>query len=739
MQFAVALPWWGYALVFAAALFFAWLAYVRVGVELTGRQRALLTALRAAALLLIVIFLLRPVRFERAENPRDNVVPILVDVSRSMRLADTQGPSRMEQAQTLARELETRLNGEFRVQLFTFGEALARAQAGDFTASARRSDLSGALSALADRIRGEHIAGIVVLSDGGDTAGEEAGSARPLGSPVFTVGVGAGTGVHDREVVNLTAGEPLLADSSVDLSVSATSTGFATQPIELRMSANGRPMEVRRVTPGADGAPVHEVFTVSPDADNPTVYSVEIPVAPGELASENNVRSVLVPPKGRSRRVLVVEGAPGFEHTFLKRALAKDQGIEVDSVVRKGQNDQGRDTFFVQATSSRAAALAGGYPIQRSDLFAYDAIVFGNIEGEFFTQDQLEMTRDFVSTRGGGLIVLGARSFERSGLVGTALEEVLPLDLTDRRGGVARASLSAPIPATNAVALTDDGAGHPATRIAVSPADSRQKWAKLPALASTFAVGGPRPGAQVLAVTTGGGGELRPLLAAQRFGLGRSMVFAGEASWRWRMLMPAADNTHETIWRQMVRWLSAGAPDPITIAPPATTLPGTTETVGVLVRTAEFKPIADAEVTLRVTPPGGQERSLTAALSDPGEGRYTAAVRFDTPGVYRLAADVRREGGAIGRATRPALVGGADLEMSEPRLNEAVLSRIARASNGKYLSAGEASTLPDLLRAARDETGATEMKDLWNTGWSLLAVITILAIEWIVRRRVGLA
>ncbi len=61
------------------------------------------------------------------------------------------------------------------------------------------------------------------------------------------------------------------------------------------------------------------------------------------------MRRVLVPPQGRTRRVLVVEGAPGFEHTFLKRALARDPGLDVDSVVRKGQNEEGRDTFFIQA------------------------------------------------------------------------------------------------------------------------------------------------------------------------------------------------------------------------------------------------------------------------------------------------------------------------------------------------------------------------------------------------------
>lgn len=736
MRFAISLPWWGYVLAVAGALGLAWLAYRRAAVALTPRQRALLVGLRTVTLLLIVACLLRPVRLVPATDARDRTVPILVDVSRSMRLSDAGGPARIEQADALARELEQKLKPQFRVELHTFGETLARAGSGPLTATARRSDLSGALDAVAERYRTGRLGGIVVISDGGDTAGREAGSVETLPAPVFAVGVGSATGLRDREVVNFTAGEPVLSDSSIDLSVSAVASGYGTQPIELRLSANGRPLEVRRVTPSGDGAPVHVVFTVSPDLQNPTVYSVEIPAAPGELAAENNTRSVLVPPQGRRRRILVVEGAPGFEHTFLKRAFAADPGLEVDSVVRKGQNDQGRDTFFVQAGASRAAALAVGYPIKRTDLFQYDAIVFGNIEGEFFSRDQLEMTADFVATRGGGLLVLGARSFERAGLVGTPLEEVLPLDLTDRRASLARTTAA---PAENALALTADGAVHPATRLAVSIDESRKRWAQLPPLAAAALLGEPRPGAQVLAVTSSGGGDLRPILAAQRYGQGRSMIFAGEASWRWRMSLPAADRTYDTVWRQVARWLSAGAPQAVMIAPMAVTLPGTTDTVSVIVRDEEFKAVGDAQVQVRLTPAGGQERVLSAALSDPREGRYTVATRFDQAGVYHVEADVRRGGRAIGTARRPVLVGGADVEMSEPRLNEAVLRRIAESSGGQYLPPEQAAEVASLIEAGLDSERPLEMRDLWNTGWSLLAIIGLLTAEWVARRRVGLA
>ena len=736
VRFAVALPWWGYALAFAAAVVFAWLAYSRVAVPLTRRNRALLTTLRALTLLLIVIFLLRPVRFVQADGARDSFVAILVDSSRSMRLADVDAP-RIERARAVAQQLQADLVSQFQVETLTFGETLSRSELAQITADARRSDLSTALTALADRYRGRQLAGVVVISDGGDTSAQELGGQTRVDVPVFTIGVGSSTALRDREVVNLTAGEPLLTGSSVDLSVAVATNGLGTAPIELRLTENGRPLETRRVTPSGERATVHEIFTVSPAIDRETVYAVTIPADGGELVTENNTRSVLVPPQGRRRRVLLVEGAPGFEHTFLKRALARDNALEVDSVVRKGQDEQGRDTFFIQASSSRSNWLATGYPTRRAELFAYDAVFFGNIEGDFFTRDQLEMTAEFVANRGGGLFVFGARSFERSGLAGTPLEEVLPIDLTDRRASVARTAEGS-APAANALALTPDGVSHPATRLAVTAEENRKRWAQLPPLAAVATAGGPRPGAQVLAVT-GSANGLRPLLVTQRYGNGRSMVFAGEAAWRWRMMLPASDTTYELAWRQLARWVAGGATERIEIPPSAVALPGTTESIRVLVRDEEFKPVGNAEVTIRVTAPGGQERALAAALSDPTEGRYAAAVRFDQPGVYKVAADVRRGSEALGTVSRPMLVGGVDIELAEPALNEAVLRRIAETNGGRYVPADEAAGVPALLQDSKIGQRPMEMRDLWHNGWSLAAIIVLLGAEWLLRRRVGLA
>ena len=266
MRFAVALPWWGYALAFGVAGLLAWAAYARASVHLTAAQRTGLTLLRATALFLIVAALLRPVAVVPSDVVATRVVPLLIDTSRSMRLEDDDGTARIEQARALGRQIVELLGPAYRVEWLTFGESLARSTPDEIAATARRSDLTAALEETAERYRNERVAGIVVLSDGGDTSNRRLEEGRLAGTKVFPVGVGTSALLQDREVVNVTAGEPLLPEASIDLSVSAVSRGFGTDPVELRVSANGRPVEIRRVIPAADGAPIHEVFTVSPAA-----------------------------------------------------------------------------------------------------------------------------------------------------------------------------------------------------------------------------------------------------------------------------------------------------------------------------------------------------------------------------------------------------------------------------------------------------------------------------------------
>jgi uncharacterized membrane protein len=737
VTFANPLPPWAVAAVLAGLLLVAWLAYRTV--PIAPARRSALSALRFATLLWITLCLMRPVGRLTGAGLHDAIVPILVDTSRSMGLSDADGERRIDRARAaVERELLPAIGPRFHAEVLRFGDRVAASQVSDLSATDRHTSLGAALQAVRDRYHGRPVAGIVLVSDGGDNGSADAASAAAAGAPIFALGVGSRTSARDREVVSVTAAESVLTDATVDVAVSAVAHGYGAGPIELRLLENGRAVDLRRARPAADGVPVSEVFHVSPNRDAATVYTIEIPQAADEIVAENNTRSVLVPAAGRPRRVLLVQGAPGYEHAFLRRAWTGDRGLEIDSVVRKGRDDSGAETYYVQAPASRASALLGGYPATREALFAYDVVVMANVDPDLLTAPQLAATRAFVNERGGGLLVLGAREFQRQGLRDTAIEDVLPLELADKTGGVLQASLA---PGRNRVALTPAGEEHPVMQLGVTPDENGKRWAAIPPLASVSALGGPKPGASVLAVTGGPGGSPRALVAVQRFGEGRSMVFTGEASWRWKMLLPAQDQSYERFWRQAVRWLAQSAPEPVSITLPAAAAPGDGIPVTIAARDRGYVARADAIVDVHLTAPSGRVDTVRAEAVHGSAGGFVAMLRAPEAGVYRVAADARQGQTALGSSSGTMLVGGVDPEMTDPRLNEDTLQRVARASGGAVVAWGrsvDTASLIDRLQAGAPAAALAQRQDLWHTGWSFAILAGLLAAEWLFRRASGL-
>ena len=96
MSFANPLPWWALLAVVVAAALLSWLGYRTARISV--RRRAVLATLRFLTLLLLVVLLMRPVARSSDADATGAVVPILVDVSRSMGIEDAGGMRRIDRA-----------------------------------------------------------------------------------------------------------------------------------------------------------------------------------------------------------------------------------------------------------------------------------------------------------------------------------------------------------------------------------------------------------------------------------------------------------------------------------------------------------------------------------------------------------------------------------------------------------------------------------------------------------------
>ena len=154
-------------------------------------------------------------------------------------------------------------------------------------------------------------------------------------------------------------------------------------------------------------------------------------------------------------------------------------------------------------------------------------------------------------------------------------------------------------------------------------------------------------------------------------------------------------------------------------------------------RDASFGPVGDAVVAATVTTPGGETRPVKLRRTT-SVGRYTADLRLDEPGLYRVSADAHRANVQLGDAVRWLYAGAVDREFVDPRLNEAWLRRVTRATGGRYVRPAEASKIAEWLQESPPQQATRSRRDLWHEPWAFAAIVALLSAEWSLRRRWGL-
>jgi uncharacterized membrane protein len=711
--------------------------YRRLGLD-RGRRTAL-ALLRAGAILLVAGCLLRPALLVTTAIPQRNVLGILLDDSESMQIADDGTVPRSAILLRLLGDPESdlvrALGRQFQLRFYRFAGSAERIGAGDsLRFEGRRSSLASALDDVRRDLAALPLAGLVMATDGADNADTALTAAllsmAATGVPVHTVGIGQERYLRDLEVSRVDAPRTAVQGSSVLVETLIRHQGTRQDSAEVVVEDEGRILASRRFALPPDGGAATVRIPLALPASGPRGLTVRVPAVPGEVVTRNNERRALVSVIDRTERVLYFEGEPRFEFAFLRRAVAADRNLQVVGLQRTAENK------FLRLGVTDSLDLMGGFPRTREELFRYRGLVLGSVEAAAFTADQLRMVSDFVSRRGGGLLFLGGRrAFAEGGYRDTPLEDALPVALE--------------VPADTGflrelrVAVTPAGRLHPVVQLAADERASAARWDSLPPVTTVNPVGLPKAGATILLTGTDSAGrEEQPVLTVHRFGRGRAAALAIQDAWLWRMhgTVPPEDDRHQRFIRQLVRWLAAEAPDRIEARVEADEVgPGEAVNVMVEVRDALWEPVNGASVTAVLMSPSGRESTRPLEWMPGADGRYRLSFPAREAGQYEITTLA-----AVGADTlraEPVFVraGETGREFFGAELRSAVLRRIANETGGRFYTPETVSTLPSDVVYTEKGITATERLDLWDMPVVLLVLLGLLATEWSLRRRWGLA
>jgi len=373
------------------------------------------------------------------------------------------------------------------------------------------------------------------------------------------------------------------------------------------------------------------------------------------------------------------------------------------------------------------------FPESVEELGKYDLLIWGDVDPKKITPEQMESIERFVSVGGGGLLSIAGRNFNPWAYGGTKLAELQPVDVAEPNAVGVTANAGSMQPIT--LELTQAGREATMLRLAGTPDASAEQWAKLPPIYWDAQIYRAKPGAAVLAEDT-------DITKRNRFGRLPVIVLGqpglGQSLFigtdnSWRWRKNVGDKIYVQLWGQMVQRLS---------------LP---HLLGVSKKTQissdQEKYLVGDKVTIRA-------RLYDDALKPVDVPQLQGFCQEKTgPAMpFILRPEPQQKGFYRGELIAPSAgnftywvdrdaqqkrdfnVVLLQMELADTAMNEQGLRDMAVASGGEFFREEDLFKLPEVLRSKTESVRHTFEVEIWSSWLNFLLIIAVVTAEWIVRK-----
>ena len=754
------LPAWVAVFILALVAFYCHQIYKRERADLNPSLRRLLSSLRFLTYAALLLIFMKPVlQMDRLIEPRSNVV-ILVDSSKSMGIVEKGAPAaytalvakatdldaaqaskldRISIAQLILNngrsDLLAQLKDNYSVHLYSFDKEVVANGVQEENGTAVMPQVTGevtqlgaAIRQVAQDFRGQPLAGIVVLTDGGSNKGESpvvvAQELGKRGIRVFPVGIGVQEAV-DIKIIDANIPELIFKDEELAVEVTFEGASVAGNSVSVDLFLGDERIGGRDVE-GRDGV-FKENFVIRAETAGDFTFRVTAAGQPNEYFLENNEKTKQIRVIDNAIRILFVIENPSWEYRYLKGLIDRDRRAEAKVFIRRGDLERARSDEQYLPTLP--------FETMSED---FDCLVFCNIRADYFDTEKMQKIKEYVTEDGGALIMISSTSGTPGTFAGTPIGDMLPvqfsaiaehesLDLDQR--------FTRPYP----LRLAHEGQFHNITRLSALPDENEALWAQLPPQYWYYS-GIKRLKPSAIALVEHGKvvneyGPI-PLVATHRFGKGQVLFMGINSTWRWRHKV--GNRYTNRFWIQTIQFM--GLPHLLgnmkrvqLMSQGRSFFVGERIDITAKVLSENFTAVRDDFVTLvALNKETSEEKTFKIQRDQAKEGFFAGTVHLQK-GLWEVWVDGYAEEDRLTLSIREP-----HYEFEKPAMQQASLTTIADASGGQFISLVNAASLPDRISQTVQPVRSPVEKSIWDT-WLMLLLITFTAsLEWCLRKRVDL-
>jgi hypothetical protein len=765
-----------------AAVFGVWKLYQLEGRNLSTFIRVIIGGIRLMTLACVVVMLLDTILvIDRRERTPSRLL-VLVDTSESMGLTDpydeatargiasgiSETPTvsdadiaavrqrtRLDLARASLAPVLGNLTDGREIAIYGFDSTATQIEGTDPLAELKPTGVGTAIgSALTQAFaahRGQPLAGVLVVTDGQSNSGEDprkvGQQAGRDGTVIHSLMVGSERGPSNVRLSDVEASPVVFIRDPTQIMVMLESQGMQGRSAAVKLERRQKGEEWQEVgrtelTLGEDASIQRVPFTYTPDAIGQFEFRGTVMEAGPELTEADNqaVKSIKVV---RQRiRVLVIAGSPSPEVQFLRNALLRDPVVDL--------------SCWLQSASENYEQV-GHRPVRRlpstpQELSYFDVLVLIDPNVKKLGSGWDEMMTKFVGDSGGGLIYVAGELYtnklfesvksDSNVESGDAWLSTLPVVL---EAGLYQSSVDVRLNARDTwnIELTADGTEDPIFHFSQDKIKNKEILASLPGMYWYFPVTRAKPGATVLAQH----GDQRmhnqfgrhALMAMQRYGPGRTVFIGFDATYRWRYLH---EHYFDGFWSRLIdrvgRAKVLGGRYPFTLSTDKNVYrTGDRVTLRVQLTGTPEEMASVGTLQCEVEVPGDEPMSYDLEPNQEQTGLLETSFTVDKGGAYviHVSSSTQAERDpSIRPATLPLRVEPPRQETDKPGTNRPLLEDLAKASGGRVFTPADAKEIPSGFSIKEVERLIQYREELWDAPLGLILIVTLLTVEWVLRK-----
>lgn len=701
-------------LLMALSAFVIYYLYKNIYPPKSRSYRITLRTLRSLVFIILSIQISMLVINWSTLSEKRKVVGILLDGSKSM--SQYENSPFIEILETVDK-ITSSIGTEVEVKKYLFDSEL-RDYSTDDRAEGAITDISKSLKTLLKGNRSKTMSALILLSDGQWNQGEPPDlNANFSDIPVYVVGIGDKEKSKDIRITSVNAKSVMFLGDSMKIRLSIQSDGFSGKKVEIKIYGEGISEIIKNISLPEDGFLKDVDFYISFDSEGEKNLQIELSSLEGEVTDTNNKRRKIVNVISKKKTILLLGGAPSADYVFMKDLLNNREEFDVTSMVQSGS-----DRWYEKGT------------LQIDPEF--DLFVFVGFPSRQSSENDMGSLKQELSRRSTSLLFLNSGSTDYDKL--SSFESFLPARLGNITGAVRYIE--------GILNLEDDGKFHPFTKQSDFLNETSEAWHNMPPAYSPLLKLSLKENSRVLlSIGTGktDSGTNSPALIVSGEGLNKSAMIMTVDSHNFDRLLRGIGESSST-WKNSlingVKWLSSHErPKRVNV-----TTDKKIYSQGEKIRfTAQvyddsYDLIDDANLSVEIKSESDSSELFEFDLQNLTDGNYAGEYRSKNPGEFHYKAVAKRGDLLIG-----VFGGNFGVETYSPELdnlfrNEKLLKAIAEKSGGLYFPIE--SFDPDSLNI--ESSAIIEKSDRTFEAWSnqilMLVLLTLLAVEWYMRKRGGL-